>query len=271
MKHVLMLSLAANLVAGWLLWSVQSDYSNLLNWACEHASLGGYQCGEDWAMRETDEQYYQRHYKKAQADIAAYGVNDSSQDGAWSFFQNYPRNDPTSPQRFRADNGPRHYLPLAIGIVGSMVLTPFGGIALAVAADTLIKWHDERVKEGRWCEVRKLIVALIFVGVSSMAMAGVVCQEKCVSYGVITKCKTYCTGDWLQSMPRLLVARGISGDPAERAIMPATEGPKTMIKFVLAVILAASVVAPLAATNAHAGRCILVGGSPWCGQWPALF
>ena len=35
------------LATAYALWSVKAEYDSLLTWACENASLGGYECGED--------------------------------------------------------------------------------------------------------------------------------------------------------------------------------------------------------------------------------
>ena len=48
MKRVaLYLALATYLATFYAFMSVRAEYNNLLTWACENASLGGYECGED--------------------------------------------------------------------------------------------------------------------------------------------------------------------------------------------------------------------------------
>lgn len=46
-RLVLTIAIATNLILGFMLWQLNTEYDNLLTWACESASLGGHECGED--------------------------------------------------------------------------------------------------------------------------------------------------------------------------------------------------------------------------------
>jgi hypothetical protein len=46
-RIALIVAITTNLICGYLLWNLHNEYDNLLTWACESASLGGHECGED--------------------------------------------------------------------------------------------------------------------------------------------------------------------------------------------------------------------------------
>jgi hypothetical protein len=48
MKRILFVAaVITNLITAYALFAVRAEYDNLLTWACEEASLGGHECGED--------------------------------------------------------------------------------------------------------------------------------------------------------------------------------------------------------------------------------
>jgi hypothetical protein len=88
---------------------------------------------------ETDEEYYQRYYQKAQAS-ATYGHACADCSSFQQFIDTYPRSDPTSPQRLRADNKAQAHLwrSVLVGVAtagaASIVAAPIGAIIVGALA-----------------------------------------------------------------------------------------------------------------------------------------
>jgi hypothetical protein len=46
-RLVMAIAITTAITLGCMWWNTQTEYNNLLAWACESASLGGHECGED--------------------------------------------------------------------------------------------------------------------------------------------------------------------------------------------------------------------------------
>lgn len=93
--------------------------------------------------KETDEEYYQRHYRKIMSERPS-ALGTCAVDAKDILLSAYPRSDPASPRRLRADHASERgtAVAVAVGIAASIFLTPVVGVPVGVLLHEMFKSQD---------------------------------------------------------------------------------------------------------------------------------